>query len=76
MLLVSFGKINWKILNKNIFSSKTVKGRKYFITFIYRLQHEFDMNKTYFIENNLELPIWEIFSQRHKNQSYAWTICD
>lgn len=74
----------------NTFSSKSVKGRKYFIIpvphnnetiaptlffSIFKCQNEFDDEETYCIENNIELPILEIFSFIFAEKAIKLKIC-
>lgn len=74
----------------NILSSKTIKERKYFIIplaydvdnvvprlfyILFNGKNEFDIQKTYCIENNLNLPILEIFSYIFADKDIKLKIC-
>lgn len=74
----------------NIFSSKSVKDRKYHIValpydlelvieylfyIIFKNQNDFDTEKIYYIENNLELPILEIFSFIFAEKLMKFKVC-
>ena len=74
----------------NILSSKSVKDRKYFIIplrfdpenvvanlfyILYKFQNEFDVSKTYCIENNVKLPILEIMSYIFAEKEIKLKIC-
>lgn len=79
-----------KKLEVNIYSSKTVKKRKYFITLlpndprylfeilfisIYKSKDIFSANETYCVENNLDLPVLEILSYIFAEKDIKWKIC-
>lgn len=74
----------------NIFNSKTVKNRKYYIIpldfdpttvvsllfyILYKEQNEFNLAETYYVENQIELPILEIFSYIFADKEIKLTIC-
>ena len=76
--------------NVNIVHSKSVKNRRYFIIplpfdfetvvphlfyILYRDRHEFDETQVYCIENNLELPILELFSFIFADKAIKIRIC-
>lgn len=74
----------------NILNSKTVKDRKYFIIplpldnetvvqhlfyILHKGKNNFDLSQTYCIENNLELPILELFSFIFTDDDIKLKIC-
>ena len=81
---------NFNLNEINIFNSKSVKNRKYFVLLlpfdpetvvqrlfylIYKSKNEFNTTQKYYVENNLELPILEIFSFIFAEQDIKLCIC-
>lgn len=82
--------IDFKESGINVLNSKTIKDRNYFIIFLsfdpettvqtlfyslYKDQLKLDISKTYYIENNLDLPILEIISYIFQNEEIKFKIC-
>lgn len=82
--------LDFKLKQINIANSKTVKNRRYVIVplpfdpdsvvpelfyIFFKAQNEFDVSKTYCIENNLEIPILEVLCSIFSDKEIKLKIC-